>query len=171
MLASLIDNLQRLSRHPVFPQHGIRATHANDSEQCDETKPSCGDCSRHNVTCGYANVSATNTQQRAFDEHEPNVAFTASPLTNGALASGPDHTLELRLMHEWTAYTCKTFSTAWEFWCYRAPNIGLDFRYVLDAMLAMAALHSSRRPPSQWIPSEGRSEFSNVDGGTTCPWY
>ncbi|KAK6388935.1 hypothetical protein LTR65_007216 [Meristemomyces frigidus] len=31
--------------------------------------------------------------------------------------------LELGLMHEWTAYASKTFSTAWEFWSYRAPAL------------------------------------------------
>lgn len=68
-----------------------------------------------------------------------------------------DPGLELRLMHEWTAYTCTTFSTAWEFWRYQAPLIALEFRYVLDAMLALAALHASRQVPRQWIPLEGRS--------------
>lgn len=59
-------------------------------------------------------------------------------------------------MHEWTAYTCETFSTAWEFWKYQAPLIALEFRYVLDSMLALAALQASRQPIRQWIPMDGK---------------
>ena len=74
-----------------------------------------------------------------------------------------DHLLELKLMHEWTAYACKTFSTTWEYWYYQAPLLALEYRYLLDAMLAMAALHASKQPPSQWNPIEGRStSFSPI---------
>lgn len=59
-------------------------------------------------------------------------------------------------MHEWTAYVCQSFSTAWEFWRYQAPLIALEFRYMLDAMNALAALHASRQPTRQWVPTEAR---------------
>lgn len=89
-----------------------------------------------------------------------------------------DHALELRLMHEWTAYASKSLSTAWEFWCYQAPLLALEYRYVMDALLAVSALHASRRPPSQWISLEGRMvpikdpmcNRSNVDRGPTDRW-
>lgn len=76
---------------------------------------------------------------------------------DGVNDRSPDSKLELRLMHEWTAHTSQTFSTASEFWRFQVPLIALDFRYVLDALLAMAALHASRRPPNRWLSLEGRS--------------
>lgn len=59
-------------------------------------------------------------------------------------------------MHEWTAYVCQSFSTAWEFWRYQAPLVALEFRYMLDAMNALSALHASRQPTRQWVPLEAR---------------
>lgn len=59
-------------------------------------------------------------------------------------------------MHHWTCHTCKTFSTAWEFWQSQCPLIALRHRYLLDAIFAMTALHASRQPPSMWLPLEGR---------------
>lgn len=64
--------------------------------------------------------------------------------------------LELRLMHEWTAQVPQSFSTAWVFWQRQAPLIAFEHRYVLDALLCLAALHASRRQPQQWLALEGR---------------
>lgn len=59
-------------------------------------------------------------------------------------------------MHEWTVHGCKAFSTAFEYWQYQVPAAGLDFRFVIDSLLALGAFHASRRPPSLWIPTMGR---------------
>lgn len=86
---------------------------------------------------------------------------------------GLDPRLEVRLMHEWTAYTCsvrvffkmyvmpqsnsqQSFSANTEFWRFQAPLFAMEHRLVLDAMFALAALHFSRQSPEQWIPMEGR---------------
>ena len=90
-----------------------------------------------------------------------NGPYYAHSEPNSVLNQDLDPILELRLMHEWTAHSSKTFSPTWEFWCYQAPLIALEFRYLLDAMFAMAALHASKQPPSQWNPIEGRSEFAS----------
>jgi hypothetical protein len=71
-------------------------------------------------------------------------------------------------MHHWTAYTCRTFSIAWEFWQCQAPLLAMRYRYCFDAMLALAALHASRQVPRRWLPLEGRLEsipngFTNAD--------
>jgi len=64
--------------------------------------------------------------------------------------------LELRLMHEWSSQVPQSFSTAWEFWQRQAPLIAFEHRYVLDSLLCLAALHSHRRQPQQWLTLEGR---------------
>ena len=71
-------------------------------------------------------------------------------------------------MHEWTAWTSKTFSTAWEFWHYQAPLVALEFRHLLDSILAVSALYASRQPPMQWVPLYGKSKallYSYIEGG------
>lgn len=125
--------------------------------QCDERKPQCSDCARHNVSCEYLYGPSTNTKTRPSAAPPTNGPYYTQPEQNGPTAQNFDPVLELRLMHEWTAYTCKTFTPTWEFWCYQAPLVALEFRYLLDAMMAMAALHTSKQPPSQWNPIEGRS--------------
>lgn len=69
--------------------------------------------------------------------------------------------MELRLMHEWMAYTCMSLSTTWEFWKHQCPLIAFEYRWVLDAVLAVAALHVSRAKPRYWSALEGR--MVNVD--------
>lgn len=126
--------------------------------QCDEGQPRCSACERHNVSCDYVHSSNSG------GAHE---ALPTPPIENPSNASVPEHRaldprldpmLELQLMHAWTAYTFRTFSTAWEFWGYQAPLIALEFRHVLDAMFALAALHESRQPSMQWAPTEARSK-------------
>ena len=59
-------------------------------------------------------------------------------------------------MHEWNTQVPQSFSTAWEFWQRQAPLIAFEHRYVLDSLLCLAALHSHRRQPQQWLALEGR---------------
>lgn len=86
----------------------------------------------------------------------PSPPEEASGHATGNTGEALDHNMELRLMHEWTAFASKTFSTAWEFWCYQAPLIALDYRYAMDALLGLAALHSAKRHPSHWTSTEAR---------------
>ena len=80
---------------------------------------------------------------------------TQSP-SSETIRQSEEHNLELRLLHEWMAYTCMSLSTTWEFWKQEAPLIAMEFRYVLDAMLALTALHTSRQKPRMWSGLEGR---------------
>lgn len=133
------------------------------SLQCDEARPRCTACTRHNVPCVYAHAPSSNTLEPQERPSEPaNGPYYDQPEQNGSVpVEAFDHMLELRLMHEWTAYTSKTFSTTWEFWYYQAPFLALEYRYLLDAMLAIAALHASKQPPAQWNPIEGRGKFTS----------
>ncbi|KXS94299.1 hypothetical protein AC578_6785 [Pseudocercospora eumusae] len=136
--------------------------------KCDEGRPKCAACARHNVLCEYVQPTPRRTEQAQ------QVAYQIAIAPNEDL----DPRLEIRLMHQWTAYTCQvplisavddkmclftslltsiqTFSTAFEFWRCQAPLFAMEFRMVLDAMFGLAALHASRQPPAQWIPMDGR---------------
>jgi len=70
-------------------------------------------------------------------------------------------------MHEWTAYVCETFSTAWEFWKYQAPLVALEHRYLLDSLLCLSAMHVSRQLPKQWLSLEGRMASLSENGNLT----
>lgn len=59
-------------------------------------------------------------------------------------------------MHEWMAYTCHSLSTTWEFWKYEIPLVAFEFRHVLDALLALTALSTSRQRPRYWSTLDGR---------------
>lgn len=128
-----------------------------DCRQCDEERPRCSACTRHNISCEYS----TEARRNQLAPPTPSTDVS-NPPTSERRDTGDDidPSLELRLMHEWTAYTCKTLATDVEFWTYQVPLIALQFRPVLDSVLAMAALHASRQPPKQWVPTEGRSKFS-----------
>lgn len=78
-----------------------------------------------------------------------------------------DPMLELRLMHEWNTQVPQSFSTAWEFWQRQAPLIAFEHRYVLDALLCLAALHAHRRQPQQWLALEGRMAPSLKESSST----
>ena len=131
--------------------------HSLTIDQCDEAKPRCSACARHGVSCEYAFIARSeSSSSRQHDRTPPSDIPQHIRADSEPLDSSLDPKLELRLMHEWTAYVCQSFSTAWEFWRYQAPLIALEFRYMLDAMHALAALHASRQPTRQWVPLESR---------------
>lgn len=126
---------------PVYLPHvseHIFLTAASPS-QCDEQKPRCGACTRHKVPCEYS--------ASPYDSHTP---------SDDVLRASEEHYMELRLLHEWMARTCMSLSTTWQFWKEEAPLIAMEFRHVLDAMLAVTALHTSRQKPRVWSGLEGR---------------
>lgn len=88
-----------------------------------------------------------------------------TPSQNGISAGShhPDQLLEVRLMHEWMAYTCHSLSTTWEFWKYEIPLVAFEFRHILDALLAVTALSASRQKPRYWSTLDGK--MISVDNG------
>lgn len=110
------------------------------------------------MSCEYVHTTVRNTVQEPFQTPPSDIPYNVYGPEKDTNDRNLDALLELRLMHEWTAYACQTFSTAWEFWKLQAPLIALEFRHVLDAMLAMAALYASRQTPMQWIPLHGKSK-------------
>ncbi|GIZ38808.1 hypothetical protein CKM354_000220900 [Cercospora kikuchii] len=109
--------------------------------KCDEERPRCGACIRHAVPCEYP--------IDPYRIHAPG-SETATQ------ANAAEHAIELRLMYEWTAFTCTSFSTVWEFWKHQCPMIAFEYPWVQDAMMALTALHASRAKPRYWSSLEGR---------------
>lgn len=133
--------------------------------KCDEGRPKCRACAKHDVLCEYKLPEAEKQQQQ---QTLPSSTTTITPeLTRGATrrvngeadgtgADDRDSLLEMRLMHQWTAYTCESFSTAFEFWKYQAPKIAFESRFVRDAIMALAALQMSKQIPTGWNSLRGR---------------
>lgn len=111
------------------------------SGRCDEVKPHCTACTRHGVSCEYPDT--TNGDHRS----------PSQDTISGCLA---EHEVELRLMHEWMAYTSETLSTTVDFWKLRAPLLALENRFVFEALLALSALHASRQEARAWSGLHGR---------------
>ncbi|KAL2022777.1 hypothetical protein VTK56DRAFT_4593 [Thermocarpiscus australiensis] len=141
--------------------------------KCDEVHPRCGNCVKHGVACDYEHpeVLAELRAAAAGSPSTPTNAFSgraaaSSASVTGSVASGAAATLcrsppppslsqttplgnrllELRLMHHYTAMTCKTFTftapVTEEIWKITVPNLAFSgSQHLADAILAVAALH------------------------------
>ncbi|KAK4170223.1 hypothetical protein QBC43DRAFT_224242 [Cladorrhinum sp. PSN259] len=141
--------------------------------KCDEIHPRCGNCVKHGVACDFehpeiiAEIQAASTA--ASSPTTPSAAINfASPISTTASVSiggastplcrppptprisqttGPSHRLlELRLMHQYTAMTCKTFTftapVTEDIWKITVPSLAFSgSQHLADAILAVAALH------------------------------
>ncbi|KAG9242502.1 hypothetical protein BJ878DRAFT_425764 [Calycina marina] len=129
--------------------------------KCDEVHPTCGNCSKHGVGCDFSvdplesplPPSSTSIQWDA--SQNPGILTPASTSTIVPFYKTPvdvlrsadsaaTRTLELRLMHHYTALTSKTFAdskaeeVAWQVY---VPSIAYNAEYLMDAIMAVAALH------------------------------
>jgi hypothetical protein len=116
--------------------------------QCDEAKPVCGGCSRHQVTCIYD----PTREKRAAEDSEassPAASSTRSTHTepNTSVAeSKKRRLLELKLMHHWTLNTCLTFPLSGDpsvrdINTTILPNLALQNDALLYCIFFLAALH------------------------------
>ncbi|KAK0733491.1 hypothetical protein B0T26DRAFT_684597 [Lasiosphaeria miniovina] len=144
--------------------------------KCDEVHPRCGGCVKHAVACDFENPSVLVdilAAEAALSPLSPSIAATspstpaasidfgsfpgpsapATPLYRAPSTPGlssttpPSHRLlELRLMHQYTAMTCKTITftapVTEEIWSITVPNLAFSgSQHLADAILAVAALH------------------------------
>lgn len=135
--------------------------------QCDEGKPKCIACTRHNVPCEYVEPAP-----RRSDVHHQHALATqnasADPYAVGSSNAdiyGLDARLEIQLMNHWTHATSSTFSPDAKFWREDVILLASDNRMLLDAMFALTALHLSRQQPKQWISSIDRATSSRELAG------
>lgn len=125
--------------------------------QCDEVRPLCGNCSRlypNIVNCHFdpvivpkknSNSSQARSSQR-WAQHQSslqsNIAFLPSEISD----SGPTQILQLRLMHHYTQWTCNQSSDIqrgqlYGMWEFHMPQMAFESGLVLNALLAISALH------------------------------
>ncbi|KAH6670046.1 hypothetical protein B0J14DRAFT_671822 [Halenospora varia] len=145
--------------------------------KCDEVHPVCGNCSKHGVSCDFEggpstpctpvgqpppslHRQSTTESIGAFSSTSPprSTNSTIMPLyktptdiirTNTNPASS--RLLELKLMHHFTAQTAMTFSemdAATHAWQQDIPVIAYDAQYLMDAILAVSALHLRSMHPN-----------------------
>nr|POE62965.1 hypothetical protein CFP56_03868 [Quercus suber] len=154
----------------TFSTHAGKAEHMAprlNHRKCDEVKPSCSACTRHNVRCEYVvpsfgqhrssnNTSVSSPDGRSYTpasntntEHRTPRVTCLSQSPNGAICTSisaeyESASLELRLLHYYLLYTSASFSIADEMWRHRIPLVAYQNRSVFDGILALAAGHLYR---------------------------
>ncbi|RAL61677.1 hypothetical protein DID88_002745 [Monilinia fructigena] len=134
--------------------------------KCDEKHPLCGNCKKHGVSCDFGDhpLSPDSPSFRPptllHQTSEESVAHISSPAsTNSSIlplhqspmqaiktTNNPvhDRALELKLMHHYTATTSKTLSndeSQEAAWSINVPAIAYNYPFLMDAILAVSALH------------------------------
>ena len=102
--------------------------------QCDEKRPSCGNCVKHGSHCDFA-------------------LLTSHPVDIVPVESVPAlNLLDLELLNNFTSSTYSTLSTNQElrnFWKNAVVRKALGCEFVMRALLAVSATHIAQHRPSQ----------------------
>ncbi|TGO16083.1 hypothetical protein BTUL_0032g00460 [Botrytis tulipae] len=134
--------------------------------KCDEKHPLCGNCKKHGVSCDFGDMPSSPdspafqppTLVHQSSEGSVNQASSPASTTSSIMPfyrspsmtvrahgnSMHDRSLELRLMHHYTATTSKTLSNDESqdvAWSVIVPSLAYDSPYLMDAILAVSALH------------------------------
>lgn len=105
--------------------------------QCDEERPSCRNCIRHNVDCDFLPPSPGPA------------SITSAPAIPG---SDDLNMLDLELLLNYTTSTYTTFSNErilQDLWKYTVPSMGVRCGFVMRSILAISALHISFHRPEK----------------------
>ncbi|KAB5530432.1 hypothetical protein GE09DRAFT_391605 [Coniochaeta sp. 2T2.1] len=112
----------------------------------DFASPTVSHASPHNNAAPPPpSTGQTHATHTPLYRQPPSAAITASPPVS--------RMMELRLMHHYTAYTCKTFTftapSTEEIWRVTVPKLAFGgAQHLADAVLAVAALHLRSKSPS-----------------------
>ena len=126
--------------------------------KCDETHPECSSCTKHGVSCEYINDAPIRSEamQPLTKSNGPLPSTTppvclASPYSNPGETTdlfGPEarRELELRLLHHFITIVTYTFPACNEqrcrdLWIIDAVRSGFRHAFLLNAILAISALH------------------------------
>ncbi|OGE57207.1 hypothetical protein PENARI_c002G08995 [Penicillium arizonense] len=107
--------------------------------KCDEARPCCGPCQKKYLSCTF---------NSSHPEHLPLWGSTTAPQSNGSAAILPLG--ELKLLHHW--HTAIALSLAQnealiEVFQTHVPHKGLNYPFVMHSILAISAIHLSRKSP------------------------
>lgn len=119
--------------------------------QCDEAKPICGGCNRHQVTCVYDHTAKLLDRHAGEDSETSSTAASSSRSKrseprNEVNESTKRRLLELKLMHQWTLNTCLTFPLSADLSVRDVnttvlPMLGLQNEALLYCIFFLTALH------------------------------
>ncbi|OJJ29680.1 hypothetical protein ASPWEDRAFT_177419 [Aspergillus wentii DTO 134E9] len=112
--------------------------------KCDENKPQCSGCHRHNVPCEYPSFEA-----RRFDPRAKKARRDAPSSDFGSI-----QTTDLRLMHHYATETAATLSSAHfpavrAMWAIDVPEMAFEYEPLLHTLLALAAVHRATLRPDE----------------------
>ena len=106
--------------------------------QCDEQRPTCGPCTKRELTCHFQpNTGFENGQSPSDGAIDP----LLRERSHGPL---PARTLELKLLHHFITSAYKTFyprESDVHCWQVHIPDMAFEHTFLLDGLLAMSALH------------------------------
>lgn len=113
--------------------------------KCDERRPQCKNCERHNVACNYPKEPV----------HRPTSSYNASKTElslEACLTAEERRKLEMALLHYfetsivWTLGSSHN-STGREVWSYTAVELGFNHDFLLNSILAFSALYILKATP------------------------
>ncbi|KAF7854586.1 hypothetical protein EAF04_010395 [Stromatinia cepivora] len=120
--------------------------------KCDEARPSCTRCSKRNASCSYLSQVSDNTASNS-----PIVSSVQSSPITSEFEDENTRALELKLMHQYltsTSIVLAQNSTDVTFYIHVTIKYALSNPFLLDAILATAAIHLSTVEPDKtqfWI--------------------
>ncbi|CAI7637369.1 hypothetical protein N7533_002825 [Penicillium manginii] len=135
--------------------------------KCDEKRPRCSHCARHNVLCEWPPLETRIYKPNQLKSPKGPSRRPAQSSPRPGLFSpelGALQVLELRLMHHWTTATADTMSSAQlasvkEMWSVSVPQMAFEYEPLLHTLLALGAAHRSTL-----IPNEAKSLRSVYQG-------
>ncbi|KAJ5938865.1 hypothetical protein N7466_001999 [Penicillium verhagenii] len=163
---------------PRHPLHHKPEEYSNcDDIKCDETKPSCNNCVKHEIQCDFSKEGpATGTSEIGSTapspstevpniKASPSVTAGTSPANNliiAGYAGGPIGIAEMELLHHYSTSTCYTISrlpVLQTVWRIRVPKFGFSSPFLLHGILALSALHLAYLKPEQHAHYVAQAEF------------
>ncbi|PYI07753.1 hypothetical protein BO78DRAFT_442669 [Aspergillus sclerotiicarbonarius CBS 121057] len=133
--------------------------------KCNEQRPKCSHCSRHNLPCEYpaleprvytypgtTTTTTTSTAQSQFQYLTPCPSPLKPPLQPPHLTPLP--TTSLRLLHQYITHTAQTMGTAQipsvrAMWEVSVPEMAFEYPPLLNTLLGVAAAHRAVLLPGE----------------------
>ncbi|KAL7796218.1 hypothetical protein V8C43DRAFT_278592 [Trichoderma afarasin] len=130
--------------------------------KCDEAKPKCGCCVRHEVECFYDRTDRCKSLRPNVTNVLDSVLHQAGTAAGQAAIHNSIHTeelmpliwtesrdrryLELRLLHLWTTEVCQTLPGCYDpqnlkIWSRDVPKIALDYEPLLTGIFSISLLY------------------------------
>jgi hypothetical protein len=158
--------------------------------QCDEQKPICKNCVRHDISCEYTLTTATPRPDSTIGYGDNSPSNSPAPTTNpllktppslGTLLSTPTpsatiqnglqtqalNLADLELLHQYTTSTSGTLSnnpTLKILWRVTVPELGFTHELVMRGVLATGALHLAHCRPRKKEYYISQAQFHNQIG-------